>query len=312
MCIIGIEELEFGVQDIEAAARFADDFGLARAADCNGQFPAFETLDGARILLRDLNAPELPPAFESGSTLRRITWGVVDHQSLEAMRARMQGQPGFIDGGDHLQCRDPNGLTLMVRTSTLHPVDLEVPPINQWGDMRRVDLPSPVYEKAEPIGIGHAVFFVADLAESESFYREVMGFHVSDRYTDRGVFMRMQARGGHHNIFLLKLPGRTAGLNHVAFTVRDIHEVIGGGLAMHRKQWTTFIGPGRHPVSSAYFWYVNSPMGGPFEYYTNEDYLTEHWTPRELVHSLESFTEWGVEGGIDIHTRRQKPRAVES
>ncbi len=93
---------------------------------------------------------------------------------------------------------------------------------------------------------------------------------------------------------MLKLPHRSSGLNHVAFTVRDIHEVI-GGLAMNRHQWSTFIGPG-HPISSAYFWYVNSPTGGAFEYYTNDDYLTDKWQPRELEHSLVSFTEWAVEG----------------
>jgi len=88
--------------------------------------------------------------------------------------------------------------------------------------------------------------------------------------------------------------------------------VIGGGIAMNKNAWSTFIGPGRHPVSSAYFWYVNSPTGGAFEYYTNDDYLTENWQPRELEHSLVSFTEWAVEGGIDHDTRRQqkKPEAV--
>lgn len=74
---------------------------------------------------------------------------------------------------------------------------------------------------------------------------------------------------------------------------------------MNRQKWSTFIGPGRHPISSAYFWYVNSPTGGAFEYYTNDDYLTEKWQPRELEHSLVSFTEWAVEGGIDHETRRQ-------
>jgi hypothetical protein len=54
-------------------------------------------------------------------------------------------------------------------------------------------------------------------------------------------------------LFLLSIPNKPAGLNHVAFVVRDIHEVIGGGLNMNRSEWSTFIGPGRHPISSAYF-----------------------------------------------------------
>ncbi|MCW8730669.1 hypothetical protein OQH13_04655, partial [Acinetobacter baumannii] len=62
---------------------------------------------------------------------------------------------------------------------------------------------------------------------------------------------------------------------------------------------------GRHPISSAYFWYVNSPLGGAFEYYTNDDYLTEEWQPRVEEHRLELFTEWAIEGGLDDKTRRQ-------
>ena len=54
---------------------------------------------------------------------------------------------------------------------------------------------------------------------------------------------------------------------------------------MNRSEWSTFIGPGRHPISSAYFWYVNSPLGGAFEYYTNDDYLTEEWQPRRRTSS---------------------------
>ncbi|MCE8023918.1 MULTISPECIES: VOC family protein [Halomonadaceae] len=301
MSIVGIEALDFGVEDLEVGKRFVTDFGLSQVSDT-----AFETLNGARLNLAPIDDPALPPAFESGSTLRRMTWGAADSAALEALKTRLADQPGFVDRGDHIECQDPNGMTVAIRVDSLREVELDVTPINQYGDMRRVDQPSPVYERATPVGIGHAVFFVDDLEATEAFYRDRLGFAVSDRYTDRAVFLRMQARGGHHNLFLLKLPHRGAGLNHVAFTVRDIHEVIGGGLAMNRKQWSTFLGPGRHPISSAYFWYVNSPLGGAFEYYTNEDYLTEAWEPREMQHSLESFTEWAVEGGIDAETRRQK------
>lgn len=305
MSITGIEAFEFGVEDMTASRRFLADFGL-RIESENDQAAVFRALNGARIEVRPKEDPTLPSAFEDGPTLRRMTWGAADAEALAAVGDRMASQPGYRQTGDGHECSDPNGMTVRVVTATLQPVELRVPPINQYGDMRRVDEPSPVYEQAEPVGIGHAVFFVEDLEGTEAFYRDVMGFHPSDRYTDRGVFMRMQARGGHHNLFLLKLPNKPRGLNHVAFTVRDIHEVIGGGIHMTRKEWTTFIGPGRHPVSSAYFWYVNSPLGGAFEYYTNEDYLTENWQPREMEHSLTSFTEWAIEGGIDDKTRRQK------
>src|SRR5256885_12392990 len=55
-------------------------------------------------------------------------------------------------------------------------------------------------------------------------------FAASDRYPERGAFLRCAPDGGHHDIFLLQRPAKDAGLNHVAFTVRDIHEVFGGGI----------------------------------------------------------------------------------
>lgn len=301
MAIAGIQQCEFGVEDIGACARFLTDFGLRPLGE-----GAFEALNGSRVCLQGLNDAGLPPPFEAGSTLRRITWAVDTATGLQRLAQLLADAPGFRSDEDGVQCIDPNGMGLRFQHSTLREPQLPPPPaMNQWGDARRIDQPSPVYEHASPIGIGHAVLFVEDLEASERFYCDLLGFHVSDRYVGRGVFLRVQARAGHHTLFLLKLPNKRCGLNHVAFTVRDIHEVFGGGLHMSRQGWATFLGPGRHPVSSAYFWYVNSPTGGAFEYYTNEDHLTAQWMPRELEHSVASFTEWAVEGGIDADTRRQ-------
>lgn len=306
MQIVGIEEFEFGVEDLAACARFVSDFGLQPIGPDVDGCHRVETLDGARVSLYPLDDPRLPAAIEVGSTLRRVTWGVANAHALQQLAKTLEDQPGFTCDADSISCRDPNGMTLRFRISGLRPVALvPSPPINQWGDVRRVDQASPVYDHATPISIGHAVFFVDDLEPVERFYREKLGFQVSDRYVGRGVFLRVAARAGHHNLFLLHRPGKARGLNHVAFTVRDIQEVFGGGLAMSRAGWATFLGPGRHPISSAYFWYVRSPAGGAFEFYTNEDHLTEAWAPRELQHSVESFTEWAVEGGIDAGTRRQ-------
>ena len=151
------------------------------------------------------------------------------------------------------------------------------------------------------------VFFAADVPATEAFYAS-LGFVTSDRYPGRGAFMRCAPRGGHHDLFLLRTPDAKRGLNHVAFTVRDIHEVFGGGLHVSRCGWETQLGPGRHPISSAYFWYFRNPAGGLIEYYADEDELTEAWTPRDFEPGPTVFAEWAIEGGIDGHTRRQKGR----
>jgi catechol-2,3-dioxygenase len=149
------------------------------------------------------------------------------------------------------------------------------------------------------------VFFVKDVAAVEKFYCDLFGFVPSDRYPGRGAFLRCAPEGGHHDLFLLQLPNGKAGLNHVAFAVRDIHEVFGGGLNMSRLGWSTQLGPGRHPISSAYFWYFQCPAGGLIEYYADEDYLDHEWEAREFEPGPTMFAEWAIEGGLDGNTRRQ-------
>jgi catechol-2,3-dioxygenase len=137
-----------------------------------------------------------------------------------------------------------------------------------------------------------------------AFYLDRLGLILSDEYPGHGAFLRCQLRGEHHNLFILNRPDKP-GVNHVAFTLADIHEVIGGGIAMSKKGWKTEIGPGRHPISSAYFWYFENPLGAPVEYYADDDYCTEAWVAQQFVRKPELFAEWAIAGGIDGTTRRQ-------
>lgn len=303
----GIKTLKFGVEDIAKSKQYLADFGLKEVESDIERAAKYQLGNGSSIYVFAIDDERLPPAFEAGSTLREVTWAVNRYQDIELLAERLQSEPGYHFADGVVQCQDPNGMTLRFEEFILK-ADLEVTslPINQFGRINRVNAPSPVYEKADPVAIGHVVFFTPDLEKTQKFYEEKLGFYLSDAYRGRGAFMRCAAEGWHHDLFLLKLPQReTTGLNHVAFVVRDIHEVIGGGLNMNRLKWDSFIGPGRHPVSSAYFWYVHSPLGGAFEYYTNDDYVTPAWTPRVYDYALELFTEWAIEGGLDHETRRQ-------
>ena len=304
--ITGIEVLKFGVEDRQEANTFLADFGLKSVnSDIEGA-DLYQTQNGSKVYLFDIADTRLPEAIEAGSTLREVTWGVENEQDFEKLKTNLANEPCFESSALHVKCCDPNGVTIVFKKSIIHELPVaKTEGINQFGNVQRINAASPVYEKAEPVDIGHVVFFTPDLPKTQAFYIEKVGFHLSDAYRQRGAFLRCRGEGFHHDLFLLSIPNKPAGLNHVAFVVRDIHEVIGGGLSMNRQDWSTFIGPGRHPISSAYFWYVNSPLGGAFEYYTNDDYLTEEWQPREEEHSLELFTEWAIEGGLDHKTRRQ-------
>lgn len=270
--------------------QFFLDWGLALVQESNIEL-VFETLNGSRVLVLAPDHPELvgTTPMEAGATLREVVWGVTDKKLLSTLPT---------------ESLDPHGLRVKFQLSQKRTLNFQGSPSNAWGDVRRVDAPSPVYERATPIEIGHVVLFTDCLPEAVAFY-EQLGFTVSDQYPNRGVFLRCSKDGGHHDLFLLQVPNKPKGINHVAFTVRDIHEVFGGGLAMSRAGWKTQLGPGRHPISSAYFWYFECPVGGLIEYNADEDHLTEAWQAREFEPSPTRFAEWAIDGGLDGHTRRQ-------
>jgi len=308
MRIEGIDEITYGVEDMATCQKFFDDWGLALHSQSDGE-TVYQTLNGCRVRLIAVNAAGRAPAIEPGPTLREVVWGVTSQTVLDELAQALAGEPGFERAPDRLWCTDPNGMVMGFQVSRKQPVAIESGRFNTWTDRQRRNQRGAFYDRAHPVEVGHVVFFVKDLKRMEAFYTQKIGFVPSDRYPERGVFLRCDARGGHHDMFLLQTPDAKVGLNHVAFTVRDIHEVFGGGLHIDRCGWQTQLGPGRHPISSAYFWYFQNPAGGLIEYYSDDDELDADWEPREFEPAPTRFAEWAVEGGLDGHTRRQKHAA---
>jgi catechol 2,3-dioxygenase-like lactoylglutathione lyase family enzyme len=306
MAIAGIDAITYSTDRWDDARRFFTDWGLNCLADAPGRMD-WETLTGAQVRIRLRDDPALAPPIEAGPTLREVTWGVETEADLDELAAHLAGSAHFEDlraSAGVLKARDPHGLGLVFRRSAKRDPGVAGSPSNPWGGVKRVDTASPVYERATPVDIGHVVLFSDRVVDAEAFYAR-LGFVASDRYPGRGVFMRCAPEGGHHNLFMLQLPDKPAGINHVAFAVRDIHEVFGGGLFMSRRGWKTQLGPGRHPISSAYFWYFENPCGGLIEYNADEDHLTAAWQAREFEPGPTVFAEWAIDGGLDGNTRRQ-------
>ncbi|GAB2487633.1 VOC family protein [Comamonas humi] len=305
MSVLGIDEISYGADDLAACRQFFLDWGLSLANEQADRL-VFETLNGCRVIVAASNHPGLPPAIEPGPTLREVVWGVESEADLALYEGRIAQLPGFVKQGGRIGCTDPNGLAVRLQVTQKRDVEVQSAEYNTWNRKNRIDQASPAYERAQPIEVGHVVFFVKDVQACERFYVDNFGFAASDRYPERGAFLRTAPDGGHHDIFLLQRPDKHAGLNHVAFTVRDIHEVFGGGMHISRCGWDTQLGPGRHPVSSAYFWYFKNPAGALVEYYADEDQLTADWQPREFEPGPTVFAEWAIDGGLDGNTRRQK------
>ena len=303
MGLIGIDQVVYGVEDMAQARKFLDDWGVKPLAQTDAALE-YETADGSGVWARPKDANDLPAAVEGGNTLRRIIWGAQSKEDLQRIAAELSKDRKVAEDKDGtIHSTDPHGLGISFRVSKKRPIKIERAPVNTPTHVERVDMPAPIYDHAVPQRIGHMVMAVPDQEAAERFYTDRLGFTVSDRYPGWATFLRCSPEGDHHNLFFMKHPEGRVGLNHVAFTVRDVHEVFGGGLNVSRKGWKTEVGPGRHPVSSAYFWYFMSPLGGANEYYADEDHLTPKWKPRELKRSPQMFAEWALQQGID-ETRR--------
>jgi len=266
--IEGIDSIKLSVKNFEQSCRFLTDLGLFH------EYNTFKTLNGSFIELIGSNS----------CSLDQITFGTVHDQET-------------------VSHTDPNGIEIKIQPSIKKKVSAKAAETNGWDSINRVDQAVPVYSNAHPIEIGHIVISTPKFDETENFYKD-LGFIESDRLQGRGVFLRCQKESGHHDIFLIN--AEQFALHHIAFTTRDIYELFAGGIHMDQKGWNTEIGPGRHPISSSFFWYFKSPLGSMIEYTCNEDFLTSAWKPRTVEYSPNITTEWAIEGGIDHKTKRQR------
>ncbi len=122
--------------------------------------------------------------------------------------------------------------------------------------------------------IGHVHLKVADLERSLEFYRDILGFEVTQRYGDGAVFL--SAGGYHHHIGLNTWeslgapppPRRSTGLYHTAILYPNRQELARAlkKLLEHRYPLE---GAADHGVSEAI--YLRDPDGNGVELYCDRE-----------------------------------------
>lgn len=294
MGVTNIEVMTYGVDDLDASRTFWRDFGLEPSADLN----TWSAADGSAVMLRRSDDPALPPTREGGSTLREVMFGVDTRASLEAIAAELsRDRDVSSDAAGAIHTVDPLGFAIAFRQTARRPIVAPELKFNTPGRSDRLNTRGQRFKRARPLELTHTVYMVDEPSEIVPFYTERLGFIVSDCYPDRGYFMRGGASSHHHDLFLLRVPGKR-GFHHAAFELGNIHELFGGGLHMTRQGWETALGPGRHPISSCYFWYFKCPSGGAAEYDFDSDVVDSRWVPGEFEQTPENFAEWCLAEGM--------------
>jgi len=294
----GIDSVIYGVKDMAKGRGYFTDWGLKKTADTRSRI-VFETDQGTQVILRPSDAPDLPKAAEPGSTVREVVWGARSQKQIDAIEKELaKDRAVSVDKDGVLHSYDHDGFGIAFKLWRHPKPDQRRAMTNCPAVRERIGKHGTLYPRARPVRLGHVVFQSPDFEASGRFYTDRLGFHISDWQKGEAIYLRCATESDHHNLFYMSRDTKRPRFHHLAFEVRDIHEVLGGGMYFKSRGWKTEIGPGRHTVSSAYFWYFKNPSGGATEYFCDMDVPDAKWRPKKVLPSPATFAEWALPEGI--------------
>lgn len=167
--------------------------------------------------------------------------------------------------------------------------------------------------KTGELGLGHGVLWTPDLAMSTKFYRDVLGFVISDGFVGRATFMHCNPR--HHSLALFQQrPGVTKRMNHFMIQYNQLDDVgLAYDIAEKRgEKFATTLG--RHGNDQNISFYVTNPSGWETECAwgaRNVDdsvWQTEYYGGRGdpyWLHVRHANLEMGLGGGMNAQQPQQ-------
>lgn len=232
-------------------------------------------------------APDAP-------SLRRVTFDAPDRAAVDALfnsvksggyaceKPHAVAQPG---GGYGFGFTDLEGRNLAIIAETAdHASAKSKPPPDK------------------PRKIAHVNFNAADLAGTNRFLTEVLGFRLIDETP--ALFFFHATTSDHNSVVTCK--GTSPTLNHVAYDMPDLDSVMRGAGRMRDNGYPIEWGVGRHGAGNNVFAYFAGPDEFPIEYTGEVLQIDENYQPRGPDHwrfPPGRMDQWGV---TNPHTPRWK------
>ena len=276
--------------DLARAETFLDEFGLQVAA----------RTDGA-VYFRGTD-PE-PPCYVLTQGERDVTAIAFEADNAEDLRAisQIEGASAIaaLDdpaGGQVVCLRDPQGMQVEIvhGRSALEPIDpAPAHAYNMNGQRQRQgELPAINRGPSRVRRIGHLVLESADPATVYEWYHRHLGLQTSDavRLPDgeaQMIFSRLdrgQEYVDHHVVGFQFAMDEGARVQHIAFEVGNLDDLMSGHEHLKRKRRKHVWGIGRHLLGGQIFDYWKSPFG----------VIHEHWTDTDLVNQEHQAQDCGV------------------
>ncbi|MCO6418949.1 VOC family protein [Siccirubricoccus sp. KC 17139] len=194
---------------------------------------------------------------------RFFGWEVADAAALAALAARLEASGRRVARGDAALAAQRHVAGLIV---TQDPMGNRLEIVHGAESTREPFQPGRCLSgfRTGALGMGHAVLNVPDMAQALSFYRDLLGFRVSDYVTNpfHAYFLHVNPR--HHSLALIERPG--PGLHHIMMELFNLDDVGQGyDLAMleEGRVATTL---GRHTNDFMTSFYATTPGNFLVEY----------------------------------------------
>ena len=144
--------------------------------------------------------------------------------------------------------------------------------------------------EAIPAKISHIVMHSPRHQEEIAFFTDVLGFRISDWLGDFMCFLRCNT--AHHRIAFL--PGPPC-LNHVAYDMPNIDELMRGIARLKRQDVDLRWGPGRHTAGNNTFSYFCTPNGFAVEYTSDlEEVDFDAHQAQVIPPAPQIMDQWGI------------------
>ncbi len=281
MTVMRVERVVYGVPDVAECARFFDDFGLSRLAG-DGPGARFATQTGQVVEVRPVDDPGLPEPVQDGPTLRCVVWGVDTAEALDEAAARLAAdrEVRLADGEAHAV--DETGFGVGLAVSRPLAAVSDHPGANRSGAVTRWNRPIQGPGRVRPLRLCHVALDIpkAGRERAVAFYTDRLGFVPTDRVQKVGVFMRAPGDTDHHTLLLCHRPDRAA-VNHTAYEVAGVDEVVVGANDMIERGWQEARRLGRHTVGSNIFRFILAPCGGRVEFAADMDRVDDSYGPND-------------------------------
>ncbi|NLS01274.1 glyoxalase [Rhizobium sp. P38BS-XIX] len=241
--IIALRSVEIGTPDIERSEAFYTKiWGLDVVARDDGK--VFLAATG-----HDHHVLELKASHRS--ELRKVTFRVRDEAELSMLHDRLKGfgceilrpmgdRPGPA-GGIGFVASEPQGCVLEF----------------VYGDKCKKE----AVEANRPLRLAHVNINSADIEELSAFYRNVLGFLLTDRSK---IMAFLRCNDDHHAVVLAE--AEMNGLNHIAFLMPDTESVMRASGRVVDNNIPIGWGVGRHGPGDNVFAYFVDPLGVVVEY----------------------------------------------